>query len=77
MGQSQGDGRLAVPPRPGERLPLAQYEPTELRVTPYGLLLYYNQTIRLGSSVTLDLTYHPNQGLDEQAKVTASLSLSS
>ncbi len=76
MGKSQWAGQLTVPPRAAEVLPLDKYStPLEMRITSYGLLLHYRWILRVGNRVKLDLTYQPNQGLDEKAHVTASFTL--
>ncbi|WP_322006127.1 T6SS effector BTH_I2691 family protein [Paraburkholderia tropica] len=78
LGQSMWDGELTVPPRPGERIPLATYSNIvpETRITPHGLIVHYPRIAPRGDrNLQLRLGYHPNQGLSEQAEVSASFVL--
>ncbi len=71
-------GELTVPPRPGERIPLATYSNIvpETRITPHGLIVHYPRIAPRGDrNLQLRLGYHPNQGLSEQAEVSASFVL--
>ncbi|MET3654758.1 T6SS effector BTH_I2691 family protein [Dyella japonica] len=74
LGQSLWDYEISVPPRPGERLPLAVYRDAvpNQRITPHGLLVHYRRAITTGNNLQLRLTYRPNQGLSEAAEVAAS-----
>ena len=80
MGQSNWAGELIspVPAKSENGFPAQKvYDPElTLLAVPQGLMIHYRKPMTESDTISLGITYQPNQGLDETAKVTATFKLS-